>query len=168
MSRRISPIPVSDSEFKAMKVNPCFRAPAFLVKSSSRVRKSIDVRVADDCTGEKSVELVAGDDDDVIVNRIPPNTPILKPVDYRNALGLAESSSEDISDLDLSGDVTDVVHPCSFEWAPTVLCNDDGKVVELDTPIKAPVKRLTARIGAVPPSTPRKRKAKAQPWTTEP
>ena len=96
------------------------------------------------------------------MNRIPPNTPILKPVDYRNALGLAESSSEDISDLDLSGDVTDVVHPCSFEWAPTVLCNDDGGVVELDTLIKAPVKRLTARIGTVPPLPPRKRKAAAQ------
>lgn len=162
MSRRISPIPVSDSEFKAMKVNPCFRAPAFLVKPSSRVRKSIDVRVTEDRAGDNAVMLVADNDDDVIVNRVPPNTPILKPVDYRNALGLAESSSEDISDLDLSGDVTDAVHPCSFEWAPTVLCEDDGKVVELDLPIKAPVKRLTARIGAVPPSPPRKRKAAAQ------
>ena len=38
----------------------------------------------------------------------------------------------------------------------------DGKVAELDLPIKAPVKRLTARIGAVPPSTARKRKAAAQ------
>ena len=71
-------------------------------------------------------------------------------------------SSDLFPSHDRCGDVTDVVHPCSFEWAPTVLYNDDGKVVELDTPIKAPVKRLTARIGAVPPSPPRKRKAAAQ------
>ena len=161
MSRRITPVPVSDSEFKAMKVLPCFKAPAFLVKSTAQAIKSIDLKDAEVCTGEKSVELVAGNDDDVVVTRTPPNTLIMGPKEYRNALGLDDSSSEGLSDLDLDGDETEVVYPSTeMAWAPTLLLNEDGSEMEFTTPDRRRVQRLPAPVRPARPA--RKRKAVAQ------
>lgn len=161
MSRRITPVPVSDSEFNAMKVPPCFKAPTFLVKSTSQAIKSIDLKDAEVCTGEKSVELVADNDDEVMVTRTPPNTPIMGPKEYRNALGLDDSSSEDLSDIDLDGDETEVVYPSTeMAWAPTLLLNEDGSEMEFSTPDRRRIQRLPAPVRPARPA--RKRKAVAQ------
>ena len=72
MSRRISPIPISDSDIEPMKANPCFKTPSFLARSKSVARKA-----------QKNVDV----DSDVVQ--------LMDVQQYRKALGLNEDSSED-------------------------------------------------------------------------